>query len=415
MSQPVQKQIGKGSSGSVSPAVSLFALRRAGAAAHLPRTSLPKHASVPLPKPVSTTQQALVPLQPPYMPNPVGELPLMSSSSVLMALQKKATKTREAKWRAPWKLHRVIQGHQGWVRSVDVDPSNEWFVTGGNDRMIKVWDLATGVLRVTLTGHSHNVRAVRVHPRLKYLFSAGEDNMVKCWDLESNKVIRHYHGHLSGVYCMDVHPEDNFLFTGSRDATVRMWDIRTKECVHVLSGHSHTVQSVAANGSVPELVSGSSDATVRLWDIRQAGRTITTLTHHKKGIRAVNFFRDEFASAAPDNIKVWKCPGGEFERNMSVPTVSSHEILNTSAVRDFDGLYAVGSDNGKIYMYDWESGTDFQTIASPPQPGSLACENGIFGLRFDYSGTRLISAECDKTIKIYKEDDTVLPTDNRES
>ena len=41
-------------------------------------------------------------------------------------------------WHAPWKLMRVISGHLGWVRSIAVDPSNEWFATGAGDRLIKV-------------------------------------------------------------------------------------------------------------------------------------------------------------------------------------------------------------------------------------------------------------------------------------
>lgn len=32
----------------------------------------------------------------------------------------------------------VISGHLGWVRSIAVDPSNEWFATGSGDRTIKV-------------------------------------------------------------------------------------------------------------------------------------------------------------------------------------------------------------------------------------------------------------------------------------
>lgn len=46
-----------------------------------------------------------------------------------------------------------------WVRSLAVDPGNEWFVTGSADRTIKVWDLATGQLKVTLTGHIEQVGA----------------------------------------------------------------------------------------------------------------------------------------------------------------------------------------------------------------------------------------------------------------
>ena len=332
----------------------------------------------------------------------------MSSSSLLMALQRKSKAPKMA-WRRPWKLHRVIQGHTGWVRSIDVDPSNEWFATGSTDRTIKIWDLATGVLRLTLTGHTHSVRAVRVHPQLKYLFSAGEDNMVKCWDLEQNKVIRHYHGHLSGVYCMDVHPEEHLLFTGSRDSSVRMWDIRTRNCVHILGGHTHTVQCVSAQASAPEVISGSADETVRLWDIR-AGRSIKTLTHHHKGIRSISVFPDKFSTCAPDHVKVWKSPDGEFERNLE--DHGRGIILNCSAARD-DGLFVAGSDSGNLILWDWDSGRICQKIESPPQPGSLDCENGIYGLRFDMSGQRLLTAECDKTIKIYREDETALNPNDR--
>lgn len=33
-------------------------------------------------------------------------------------------------------------------------------------------------------------------------------------------------------------------------------------------------------------------------------------------------------------------------------------------------------------------------------------EAGVFSITFDMSGTRMITTEADKTIKVYKEDDT---------
>ena len=99
-------------------------------------------------------------------------------------------------WHPKWKLMRVISGHLGWVRACVVEPGNKWFATGAADRVIKIWDMASGTLKLTLTGHISTVRGLAVSPRHPYLFSVAEDKMVKCWDLECNKVIRHYHGHL---------------------------------------------------------------------------------------------------------------------------------------------------------------------------------------------------------------------------
>ena len=82
----------------------------------------------------------------------------------------------------------MISGHLGWVRCIAVEPGNEWFVTGAADRVIKIWDLASGTLKLSLTGHISTVRGLAVSPRQPYLFSAGEDKQVKCWDLEYNKV-----------------------------------------------------------------------------------------------------------------------------------------------------------------------------------------------------------------------------------
>lgn len=126
------------------------------------------------------------------------------------------------KWHAPWKLSTVLSSHLGWVRSIAFDPHNTMFATGGNDRVIKIFDLAKAcvasqdALKITLTGHISPVRGLAFSERHPYLFSAGEDKLVKCWDLETNQVIRHYHGHLSGVFALTLHPTLDLLVTGGR-------------------------------------------------------------------------------------------------------------------------------------------------------------------------------------------------------
>lgn len=242
-------------------------------------------------------------------------------------------------WHAPWKLMRVISGHLGWVRSLAVEPGNKWFASGAGDRTIKIWDLATGSLRLTLTGHISTVRGLAVSPRHPYLFSCGEDKMVKCWDLETNKVIRHYHGHLSGVYTLALHPTLDVLVTGGRDGVARVWDMRTRSNIHVLSGHTQTVSDLVCQEADPQVITGSLDSTVRLWDLA-AGKTMGVLTHHKKGVRALATHPSEFtfASGSTGSVKQWKCPEGAFMQNFE----GHNAIINTMSVNEQNVLFTGG-------------------------------------------------------------------------
>lgn len=323
-------------------------------------------------------------------------------SNILSNSIKKNMPMAKPKWHAPWKLYRVISGHLGWVRSCAVEPGNEWFATGSADRVIKIWDLATGKLKISLTGHISSVRGLAFSERHPYLFSCGEDRQVKCWDLEYNKVIRHYHGHLSAVYSLALHPTIDVLVTAGRDATARVWDMRTKANVHTLTGHTNTVASVICQTNDPQIITGSHDCTIRLWDLA-AGRSTVTLTNHKKSVRAVAFHpvQNTFASASPDNIKQWRSEDGKFIQNLS----GHNAIINCLAANE-DGVLVSGADNGTMYLWDWRTGYNFQKLLAPVQPGSMESEGGIFSITFDKSGTRMITTEADKTIKVYKEDDT---------
>jgi len=271
-------------------------------------------------------------------PNANGPTLQRNTASSSLARKQTVVQTKP-EWHAPWKLMRVISGHLGWVRSLAVEPGNEWFASGAGDRTIKIWDLASGSLRLTLTGHISCVRGLAVSPRHPYLFSCGEDKMVKCWDLETNKVIRHYHGHLSGVYTLALHPTLDVLVTGGRDGVARVWDMRTRSNIHVLSGHKGTVSDVKCQEADPQVISSSLDSTVRLWDLA-AGKSMGVLTHHKKGVRALAVHPKEFtfASGSTGSIKQWKCPEGAFMQNFD----GQNSIINTLSVNEDNVLFSGG-------------------------------------------------------------------------
>jgi pleiotropic regulator 1 len=298
-----------------------------------------------------------------------------------------------------WYNYQTIAGHAAWVRAVAVDPSNAFFVTGSSDRLLKFWDLATGRLNVTLTGHVGGIRDVALSNRSPYLFSCCEAKQILCWDLTRNAVVRDFHGHLSGVYCLALHPSLDLLASGGRDSVARIWDIRTRRAEIVLEGHDRLLFDLLLQEAQPNVVTGSGDATVRTWDLRTGGCS-AVLTRHAKAVRALVAHPTEwgFASASQDAVLQW---GGE-DAVLVKRFEGTEAIVNAMAINQ-DGVLVAAGDDGCLQLWDWGSGQGFQTLHTLAQPGSLPSECGIFDCAFDVTGTRLITCEVDKTVKLWRE------------
>jgi pleiotropic regulator 1 len=71
-------------------------------------------------------------------PNAHGPTPMRDTPSSAL-VRKDTIRPAKPEWHRPWKLKRVVAGSMGWVRSVCVDPDNQFFATGSSDRTIKIW------------------------------------------------------------------------------------------------------------------------------------------------------------------------------------------------------------------------------------------------------------------------------------
>ena len=154
----------------------------------------------------------------------------------------------------PPKPIRTIQAHDGWVRSVAISPDGQWLASGGNDRMVRLWNPYDGQLISALPGHDSHVYCVRFHPDGKFLLTGDLGGWVRQWDPSAGgelhrfdaTALHSYHGgqrvHYGGVRTISVSTDRRYLacgglhravnpFAGGNDPLVLLFEWDTQKLV----------------------------------------------------------------------------------------------------------------------------------------------------------------------------------------
>lgn len=83
---------------------------------------------------------------------------------------------------------RVIDGSlTSAMTALDIDADGEYFVTGSEDKSLKVWHYDDGLAVAVGRGHSSTVNKVRISPDNKHLVSVGAEGALMVWALPSKR------------------------------------------------------------------------------------------------------------------------------------------------------------------------------------------------------------------------------------
>lgn len=78
---------------------------------------------------------------------------------------------------------RVIDGGDGVMTSLDVTSSGEFFVSGCEDKMLKVWHYDEGLPMGLGYGHSGSIKAVKISPDERSIVSVGTTGEIIFWEM----------------------------------------------------------------------------------------------------------------------------------------------------------------------------------------------------------------------------------------
>ncbi|KAF1995095.1 WD40 repeat-like protein [Amniculicola lignicola CBS 123094] len=179
-------------------------------------------------------------------------------------------------------------------------------VTGNTDCKIRLWDLSTGSLQVTLTGHTRKPHAI-LFPNPTTIISAAENGELILWDIPSRERRRTLAGHNDAVVSLKVH--NNLLASGSRDGTVRIYDMgsTSTECRHVLDGHTSYVGLLGFSPNGTLLATGAGGGEIKIWDVDSGSCRATCVGHTKVATQFFNHSNDRLISSSADStIRTWE-------------------------------------------------------------------------------------------------------------
>jgi WD40 repeat protein/energy-coupling factor transporter ATP-binding protein EcfA2 len=290
-----------------------------------------------------------------------------------------------------------LSGHEGPIYAVAFSPDGQWLVTGGEDGMARLWNMAESEAEpVVLAGHEDPIYAVAFSPDGQGLVTGGVDGTARLWNMaepEAEPVV--LAGHEGGIRAVAFSPDGQWLVTGSDDTTARLWNMAESEAEPVvLAGHEGGIRAVAFSPDGQWLVTGSNDTTARLWNMADPEAEPVVLAGHEDEIRTVAFSPDGqwlVTGSWDHTARRWNMAEPETE-----PVVlAGHADAIIAVAFSPDGQWLVtGSADATARLW---------SIAGPEaEPVVLAGHEGeIRAVAFSPDGQGLVTGSWDHTARLW--------------
>jgi WD40 repeat protein len=211
-------------------------------------------------------------------------------SNHILALQ-------EALASAPTRHASKIDAHDGRVHSVAVSADGRTALSGGADRAVRLWDLASGFALREYAGLDSSVAAVALSPDGRLAAACGQGayaergkphGLVLVWDAESGRELRRFETD-AVLSSLAFTPDSGRLLIGGTDY-LRVWDLESAELLAMISVSrlpgAATILSVAPSPDGKQALCGCRGSQeARLIDL-QSGECLRKFNGHRAWMRS---------------------------------------------------------------------------------------------------------------------------------
>ena len=206
------------------------------------------------------------------------------------------------------------------VLCLSVSADGKKIASGGCDRIVRVWDVATGKLEHSIENHADWVLGVALAPNGTHLLTCSRDKTAKVWDLTKKESVLTFPDHQNAVYGVAVNKDSKIGYSAGLDKQVRMWNaVGDGKQIKSIGNHAEDILKLVAHPTMPLLLTASADKTVKVWDAT-AGTTTKTLSGLTDHVFAAAISPDGALAAAGSydgEVRIWKIADGSLVKGFN--------------------------------------------------------------------------------------------------
>lgn len=245
--------------------------------------------------------------------------------------------------------------HPKTVSALAFSPDGTLLASGSQDGTIALWEVATGREHGYFPPPAAGLLTLTFSPDGSSLTALHGDEHYRSWDLASSAELGSVPTHLGTLNALAFFPDGTAVATGGWESLVRLNAIDTGQEIRQFQGHRSFVQAVAVSPDGRTIASGSPDETIRLWEVL-TGKERMQFGGQKEGIFTVAFAPDgrSLASAGNDaTIVIWDLTGRTAARGPAratmVPLMPSQmepiwlDLGSADAVKAYRAVWAVAT------------------------------------------------------------------------